>query len=47
MKTFLEKEKILVTSIFSFFHNIFYPSSKNLNFSFAFILLAANAFGSV
>ena len=25
MKTFWEKEKMLVTSIFSFSHNVFYP----------------------
>ena len=24
-----EKEKMLVTSIFSFFHNVFYPSQNN------------------
>ena len=27
-KTLWEKEKMPVTSIFSFFHNVFYPSAK-------------------
>ena len=28
LKTLWEKEKMLVTSIFSFSHNVFYPSQK-------------------
>ena len=35
---------MLVTSIFSFSHNIFYLSKTILNFSVTFILLSANAF---
>ena len=31
LKTFLEKEKMLVTSIFSFFHYVFYPRKDKLN----------------
>ena len=29
LKTLWEKEKMLVTSIFSFFHNVFFPSNTN------------------
>ena len=32
MKTLWEKEKILVTSIFSFSHNVFYPSQHKYQF---------------
>ena len=33
-KTLWEKEKMLVTSIFSFFHNVFYPfTDRNYHFS--------------
>ena len=39
-----EKQKMLQTSIFSFFHDVFYLSQINLNISFTFILLSANAF---
>ena len=39
------KEKMLVTSIFSFSHNVFYPSQKEfLLESWVFFLLSANAF---
>ena len=44
LKTLWEKVKMLVTSIFSFFHNVFYPSKTNLNFSVTFILSYANTF---
>ena len=32
LKTLWEKEKILVTSIFSFSHNVFYPSQNKFQF---------------
>ena len=35
---------MLVTSIFSFTHNVFYPLKTNFNFSVTFILSSANAF---
>ena len=35
---------MLVISIFSFFHNVFYPSEKNFCFSVIFILTSANTF---
>ena len=35
---------MLVTSIFSFSHNVFYPSQNRFQFSFTFILSSANAF---
>ena len=41
-KTLWEKEKMLVTSIFAFFHNVFYPSQ--IKFSVTFVLSSANAF---
>ena len=45
LKTLREKEKMLVTSIFSFFpHNVFHPFQTNFNFSIAFILSSVNAF---
>ena len=44
LKTVWEKEKMLKTSIFSFFHNAFYPSKANFNFSVAFNLSSANPF---
>ena len=31
LKTLWEKEKMLVTSIFSFFHNVFYPSQNKFH----------------
>ena len=35
LKTFRKKEKMLVTSIFSFFHNVFYPiKERNQHFSY-------------
>ena len=43
-KTFWEKEKMLVTSIFSFSHNVFHPSPQKINFSVTFILLSASPF---
>ena len=39
-----KKEKMLVTSIFFFSHNVFYPLKTNSYFSATFILLYANAF---
>ena len=44
MKMLREKEKILVTRIFSFSHNVCYPSKKNFRFPVTFILSSANAF---
>ena len=41
MKTLLEKENMLVTSI-SFSDNVFYHSQTNFNFSVTFNLLSAN-----
>ena len=35
---------MLVTSIFSFSHHVFYPSQTTFNFSGTIILLSANAF---
>ena len=35
---------MLVTSIFSFSHNVFYPWKKEVNFSVTFILSSANDF---
>ena len=32
LKTFWKKEKMLVTSIFAFFHNIFNPSQNKFQF---------------
>ena len=32
LKTLWEKEKMMVTSIFSFSHNVFYPSQNKLQF---------------
>ena len=43
LKTFWEKEKMLVTSIFSFSHNVFYSYHKT-NFNISFILVFANTF---
>ena len=37
-KTLLEKEKMLVSSIFSFSHSVFYLCKANFNISAAFIL---------
>ena len=46
LKTLLEKEKMLVSSIFSFFHNVFCPSRNTFWYFFfiTFILLSTNAF---
>ena len=47
LKTWWKKEKMLVTSIFSFSHNIFFPfikKKKKINFWVTFIFLSANAF---
>ena len=44
LKTLLEKEKMLVTSIFSFSHNVFYHSPTKFQFSVTFNLSSANAF---
>ena len=44
LKILLEKEKMLITSIFSFTRYVFYPSKNKFNFSVAFILSAENAF---
>ena len=38
------KKKMLVTSIFSFSHSVFFLSQANFNFSVTFILSSANAF---
>ena len=43
-KTLRLKEKMLVTSIFSFSHNVFYLSQTNYLFLSTFILSFANAF---
>ena len=44
-KPLWEKEKMIVTSIFSFSHHAYYPSQKKkINFSVASIFLSANAF---
>ena len=44
-KTLYEKEKMLVTSIFSFSYNVFNPSPpKNVNFSVIFIFSSASSF---
>ena len=44
LKTFWKREKVLVTSIFSFSQNVFCPSETNFNFKVKFILLSAKAF---
>ena len=44
LKTLWENEKMLVTTISSFSHNVFYPSQIKINFSVAFNLSSANAF---
>ena len=44
LKRLWEKEKMLVNSIFTFSHNVFYFSRKNFNFSVTFIFSSANAF---
>ena len=46
LNTLWEKEKMLVTSIFSFSHNVFYPSKNKVQFNFSVtcILSSANAF---
>ena len=43
-KKLWEKEKMLVTSIFSFSHNVFYPSQDKFQFLSLFFLSSANAF---
>ena len=47
LKTLLEKEKMLVTSIFSFTHNVFNPvRGKNHSFSyFYFVVCKCFEFG--
>ena len=47
LKTLWDKEKMLVTSIFSFSHNIFYISKTEIIILATFILLSANAFNLV
>ena len=44
MEALREKEKMLVTSIFSFSHNVFYPRKTNLKFLVTFDLSPTNAF---
>ena len=44
LKTLWKKVKMLVTSISSFSHNVFYPIQNNFHFSVTLILLSANAF---
>ena len=44
MRTLLGKKKMLVASIFSFSHTIFYPPQNKFHFSATFILLSADAF---
>ena len=44
LKTLWEKKKMLVTSIFFFSHNVFYPMNITLMFSVTFNLSSANAF---
>ena len=44
MKTLRKKEKMLVTSIFSFSHNVFYRFETDFMFSVTFIVSSANAF---
>ena len=43
LKTLWEQEKMLVTSIFSFSHNVSYPSQNKFQISAKFDLLSANA----
>ena len=45
-KTLLEKKKMLVTSIFSFCHNVFYPSQSKFQFFSHIHLLSADALNS-
>ena len=47
MKTLREKEKMLVTSIFSFSLNVLYPTKERNNHLSAFNLSSANAFNLV
>ena len=44
LETLWKKEQILITSIFFFFHNVYYPCGKNFNFggTFTCIMLSAN-----
>ena len=44
LKTLRVKEKMLVTSIFSFSHNVFYPSQNKFQFSVTCILSSSTAF---
>ena len=40
LKTLLKKEKMLITSIFSFSHNVFYPiKDRNLHFSYNYFVI--------
>ena len=43
LKTLLEKEKMMVTSIFSFSHFVFYPSQNMFKFFMEFISSSASA----
>ena len=42
LKTLWEKEKMMISSIFSFSHNVFYRSMMNLAISAKFKLSSAN-----
>ena len=44
LKTLWEKEKMLVTSIFSFSHNVFYPFQNNFQFLSQFYFAVCNCF---
>ena len=44
LKTLWEKEKLLVRSNFSFFHNVFYPSEELSAIFINFELSSANSF---
>ena len=46
LKTMWKEEKMLLTNIFSFPHNVFYTSQNktNFNFQFTFVFSSANAF---
>ena len=43
METLWEKEKLLVTSNFSFSHSVFYPSDELSAFSIKFEMLSAKS----
>ena len=46
LKTLQEKEKMLVTRIFSLSHNAFHPSQENFHFLGYIFLSSVNAFDS-